>query len=212
MYLGIATGGYGLAFFMPQILYQLHWTAEKAQIMTIPVYCVGAFLSILAAFVSDFLKHRYGFIVLGFIIAIIGYMILLEQERGVSVPVQYMALFFVDAGCAIAQATVLVWTSNNLAGHYKRNVGAGIQITFGSLAGIIASNVFIASERPTFRTGYGVSMGFMALALAAATIFFAGISWENRKRDRGERDTRYDLPADEKDNLGDDHPAFRFVY
>ena len=212
MYLGIATGGYGLAFFMPTILYQLGWTAEKAQVMTIPVYCVGAVFAIAIAFLSDFFKHRYGFIVLGFLVAIIGYIILLAQKSGVSVPIQYMALFFVDTGCAIAQATVLVWTSNNLAGHYKRSVGAGIQISFGSLAGIIASNVFLSTERPTYQTGYGVSMGFMILALVAATTFFLGIYLENQRRHRGERNDRYSLPDDEKNNLGDDDPAFRFVY
>jgi hypothetical protein len=31
-------------------------------------------------------------------------------------------------------------------------------------------------------------------------------------RDQGRRDDRYDLPDDEKNNLGDDHPAFRFTY
>jgi hypothetical protein len=33
---------------------------------------------------------------------------------------------------------------------------------------------------------------------------------ENKKRDRGERD--YRLVGEDADNLGDDHPHFRFTY
>jgi hypothetical protein len=39
-----------------------------------------------------------------------------------------------------------------------------------------------------------------------------GLWWENRLRDRGKRDYRLRLPTDEAENLGDDHPSFRFTY
>lgn len=31
-------------------------------------------------------------------------------------------------------------------------------------------------------------------------------------REQGKRDHRLNLPDDEKTNLGDDHPSFRFTY
>jgi hypothetical protein len=34
--------------------------------------------------------------------------------------------------------------------------------------------------------------------------------WENKKRDRGERNGRLLLPKEQVENLGDDHPEFRF--
>jgi hypothetical protein len=35
---------------------------------------------------------------------------------------------------------------------------------------------------------------------------------ENKARERGERDHRYELPQEVRENLGDDHPSFRFTY
>jgi hypothetical protein len=39
-----------------------------------------------------------------------------------------------------------------------------------------------------------------------------GLKRENRKRGRGERDWRFSLPKEELENLGDDHPDYRFNY
>lgn len=44
----------------------------------------------------------------------------------------------------------------------------------------------------------------------ALTMFF-GIKAENRKRDRGGRDYRFTEEAADLDNMGDDHPHFRFT-
>ena len=211
MYLGIGTGGYGFAFFVPTILYQLGWTAQRAQVMSIPLYCTGAVITIIVAFISDLVKHRYGFVILGVLIATIGYGVLLAQ-KSVSIPGQYTALYLIAIGSDICQSILLVWTNNNLAGHYKRSVGAAVQLSIGNLSGIVGSNIFLANQRPGYKTGYGVSLGLIWTAAVAATVFFISIHLENKRRDRGERDNRFNLPEDEKDNLGDDDPRFRFVY
>lgn len=83
-------------------------------------------------------------------------------------------------------------------------------IGFGNAGGIVASNVFITSEAPSYPVGYGVSLGMMWLCAAACTVLFFGVRAENKRRNRGERDHRLDEP--EVDNLGDDHPHFRFTY
>jgi len=44
----------------------------------------------------------------------------------------------------------------------------------------------------------------------AAVTFYIGLKRENAKRDAGERDDRLQLP--DADNLGDDHPSFRFSF
>ena len=47
--------------------------------------------------------------------------------------------------------------------------------------------------------------------MLTATGFYFYLRWENAAREAGKRDYRYNLPADEVDNLGDDDPRFRFV-
>lgn len=42
---------------------------------------------------------------------------------------------------------------NNTVGHYKRGVGIGMQITFGTMGGIIASNAFQVQDAPRYLSG-----------------------------------------------------------
>lgn len=82
-------------------------------------------------------------------------------------------------------------------------------VGFGNLGGIVASNVFFTEEAPLYKTGYGVGLGFLWICGVGCVVLFLGVIWENGKRDRGERDWR--LQGEHVDNLGDDHPSFRFA-
>lgn len=83
-------------------------------------------------------------------------------------------------------------------------------VGFGNLGGITASNVFIGTEAPYYTTGYGVSLGMLWMCGICCVILFLGVRRENKRRARGERDWR--LGGADADNLGDDHPRFRFTY
>jgi len=211
MYLGVTNTGYSVSFFTPTILTQLGWTAVRAQVLSIPIYVVAAVVSLISAFLSDRLRHRYGFAMLGIFIATIGYIILLAQHT-VSVNVRYFAIYLIVSGGYITQPLTLVWLANNMGGHYKRSINAAMQIGFGNCAGIIASNIYITDQKPTYPVGYGVSLGLLWLCGISCTVFFIGLMVENKNRDRGKRDDRLTLPKEEVENLGDDHPTFRFAY
>lgn len=211
IYLGCVNNGYSGAFFTPTILKQLGWTSTEAQLYSIPIYALSALVAVATAFLSDRLRHRYAFCVFGVFVNSAGYAILLAQKH-VPVDARYVALYFTTVGGYITQPLTLVWLNNNLGGHYKRGIGAAMQIGLGNLGGIVASNIYITNQAPTFPVGFGTSLALSWLTALACTVFFVGFRWENRKRDKGERDYRYNLPKAEQDNLGDDHPRFRFVY
>lgn len=137
MYLGVVTTSYSGSFFTPTILRQLGWTAIRAQVMSIPIFIFATVCALTVAFLSDKIKHRFGFIVAGCLIASIGYIILLNMHS-VKVGVRYFALFTIVGGAYIAQPIALVWMSNNVAGHYKTGISAAMQVGFGNLGGIIA--------------------------------------------------------------------------
>ncbi|KAL9042358.1 MAG: hypothetical protein Q9214_003806 [Letrouitia sp. 1 TL-2023] len=210
MYFGVVNTGYGTSFFTPTILKQLGWTAIRAQLLSIPIYITASIATLIAAFCSDHLRHRYAFTMMGICLATVGYVLLLAQT---SVPVvaRYIAVYLITVGGYITQPVCLAWLNNNLGGHYKRSIGTAMQIGFGNLGGIVASNIFVMSQAPTFPLGFGVSLGLLWLCGLASTAVFIGLWIENRRRDRGERDHRYNLPPSELENLGDDHPRFRFV-
>lgn len=211
MYLAIVNTGYSVTFFAPTILKELGWTSLRAQVLTIPVYSVAFIATLTVAVFTDRIRHRYGFAMFGILLATIGYAILLAQKN-LPVGSRYLALFFISSGANITQPVVLVWLNNNMGGHYKRSIAAAMQVGFGNCGGIIASNIYITAEAPTYPVGFGVSLALIWVCGLACTTFLFGLRRENKKRDRGERDDRYNLPQEELENLGDDHPAFRFAY
>jgi len=103
----------------------------------------------------------------------------------------------------------LAWLANNVSGHYKRSVSSAFQVGFGNLGGIVASNIYFSTDAPLYHVGYGVSLALLWLCGAACMVLFFGAIRENKKRDRGERDHRLTEP--DIDNMGDDHPSWRFT-
>lgn len=214
--MGIGITGYSTTFFMPTILKEFGWTAESAQVHTIPVYVVSGAGMLLAAWASDRLHHRYGFIMLGALLSTIGYGVLLSQQQHyatLSSSTKYGAVFLAALGGYIGTPIALAWLANNLSGHWKRAFGSGIQITVGNVVGIIASNIFVEHEAPTYRTGYGVALGLTWFGALTATVLALLLWRENRLRRDGKRDGRIatGTPKEEIDNMGDYHPAFRFT-
>jgi hypothetical protein len=206
--IGIVNTGYAGSFFIPTIIRELGYTSSMAQIRSIPIFIVATITAIIAAYLTDRLRHRYWFCISGLAIASIGYIMLLAQSH-LSAGVKYFALFLIVPGGYITQPIVLVWMSNLVSGHYKRSVSSAMQVGFGNIGGIVASNVFLGSEAPRYRTGYGVSLGMLWICGLACTGLVFLVKRENKMRERGERDWR--LNEVDADNLGDDHPAFRLT-
>ena len=102
--------------------------------------------------------------------------------------------------------------ANNVSGKYKTAIATGLQIGLGGSGGIITSLIFPATDAPLYKTGFAVCLALLVMAAVLLGVFVLGLAVENRKRNRGERDYRLGLPAEEVGNLGDDHPGFRFVY
>jgi len=216
MYMGVTVSGYSTAFFIPTILNEFGYTSSASQLLTIPIYAVCTVVTLLTAWLSDRLRHRYIFTIGGVFIATIGYILLLAQGQpkgpgALSIGVRYLAVFFITTGTYITQPLTIVWLSNNMGGHYKRAFGSAIQIGVGNIGGIIGSTIYLQNESPRFHTGYSVGLGMMWLCGVMCTVFWVHLMRENRRRERGERDGRLRLPKEVVENLGDDHPEFRFT-
>lgn len=209
IYFSITISGYSTALFIPTILSEFGYSASQAQVHSIPVWIVAAVVTISVGFVSDRMQHRYGFVLFGCIMASVGYIVLLCQG-GLTIGAKYTVVFIVNAGVYIVQPITIVWLANNMGGHYKRAFGSAIQISFGNIGGIVASNIFVTNQAPRSKTGYAVTLAFMIVCAMLSTAFLLLLDRENKKRDRGERNSRLELPREELDNIGDDHPDFRF--
>jgi fucose permease len=207
-YFGIVNTGYAGSFFIPTIVKELGYSSAAAQVRSIPIFVVATVTAVITAWLTDRVRHRYYFCMVGLFIAAVGYILLLAQHN-LSAGVKYFALFLIVPGGYITQPITLVWLSNLMSGHYKRSVSSAMQVGIGNIGGIVASNVFLESERPTYPTGYGVSLGLLGICGIACTVLYWFVQVENKKRERGERD--YRLQKEDWDNLGDDHPGFRLA-
>ncbi|KAH9807329.1 MFS general substrate transporter [Teratosphaeria destructans] len=213
MYFSVINSTYSTAFFSPSILQSdMGYTAVKAQLMSFPPYALAAVGCLSFNMLSDRLRHRYGFIIGGVLIGTIGYAILLAQKEYPNMPVgaKYFALILLVSAPQIVQPLTVAWMMNNVSGHHKRAFASACQIGFGSAGGIVASNIYFSTDAPYFRVGYAVSLVLLLLNGLLATFLYFALRRENKARADGKRD--YLVDGQTTDNLGDDHPDFRFVY
>lgn len=101
------------------------------------------------------------------------------------------------------------WASNNLAPHYVRAVGIGMVISIANCSAFIGTFIYLQRDAPRYVLGHSVSLGALVITIVLSAAQCVYLGWENKKRDRGERDDRL-LQAD-ADRLGHQHPSFRFT-
>lgn len=213
IYIGTICSTYAINLFSPTIVKQLNptYTGRHVQALCIPIFLVSAVATLVSAVGSDRLRHRYAFAMTGYAITLIG-LIMFFCQKSLSPGALYAALYLVSIGTYTTLP--LVWTMcvNNVSGYYKTSIASGLCVGFGNAGGIIASCIFVSTEAPYYWTGFRVDFACTVVAAALTTGLLVGLRAENSKRDKGGRDYRFNLPAEEVENLGDDHPNFRFVY
>ena len=208
MNLGVTENANSLANFQPTILKGLGYTATQAQVHSIPVYIVGAVFSVVFAYMSEHLQRRYYFYILGWAVLASG--LIVEIVHPESPKVRYMGMFFIACGCYLAMPISIIWVSINTASGYKRAVAIAAIINFGTAGAFVSSNVFMFKESPRFHTGFSTGLGLACMGALAATITWFGCKWENKRRDQKRIELPDNLGAGFED-LGDEHPDFRFA-
>ncbi|KAL8819372.1 MAG: hypothetical protein Q9223_002186 [Gallowayella weberi] len=197
---------YSYSLFLPSIISNLGYDSVKAQLFTVPPNMVGFFAVILCTFISDKIRRR-GPIMIGCCsIAIVGYIMLLIETSPL---VHYGGTFLVAAGVFPSPPAVMGWLANNLAPHYVRATGTGLQLAIANTSAFIATFTYLERDKPRYTTGHSINLGMLALSLVLSTTNILYVKWENRKRERGARD--YRLTEGDEGMLGYRHPSFRYT-
>lgn len=102
--------------------------------------------------------------------------------------------------------------NNNILGKKKRGIASAVVLGVGNCGSILGANVYLSSEAPNYVTGYSVSFASIILAQICAVAYFLYLRYENKARADGRRDHLRNLPQNEQDDLGDQHPSYRYVY
>ncbi|KFY44871.1 hypothetical protein V494_01269 [Pseudogymnoascus sp. VKM F-4513 (FW-928)] len=202
---------YSINLFAPTIVKQFDPDASvrHIQALVIPIFIASAAATLAVSYASDKLKHRYGFAMFGWLLTLIGLVIMINQ-RSVSVKARYAALYLISIGGYISVPQLWTLLVNNCSGSYKIAFAVGFEMGLGNMGGIISSLTFQGSQGPFYDMGYRVNLGLVCAAMVLATGYVGGMWWENKQRDQGKRN--HLLEGEEKDNLGDDHPLFRYGF
>jgi hypothetical protein len=82
-------------------------------------------------------------------------------------------------------------------------------ISIANCSAFIGTFIYLQSDSPKYVLGHAVSLGALVLTVILAGGQVMYLHWENKKRDRGERDDR--LGQGNEGNLGHRHPNFRYT-
>jgi hypothetical protein len=135
-YFAILSGLYSFGLFLPSIIFGLGYAANEAQLWTVIPYAVAAILTVGVAFVSDRLKKRGMVMLVTLPLAIVGYAVIANVDENAN-HVKFGMTFLMATGLYASVPPILVWCSNNSAGHYKRASTLGVQLMIANCGGFV---------------------------------------------------------------------------
>lgn len=115
--------------FSPTILSQLGYTGNRANVMLIPIYLIGAFIMVLSGWVAGRLNNRLGVIAFGAAMSIIGWAIQRAQVQ--PAVVRYFGIYMIYWGANIQMPICVAWFHSNVISRPEKAVGMAIIAGFG---------------------------------------------------------------------------------
>ncbi|KAK2808511.1 hypothetical protein FQN50_004720 [Emmonsiellopsis sp. PD_5] len=202
---------YTLSLFLPSIIKDLGYSAAQAQLMSVPPYAVAFVLTISTAIFSERLHRRAPFIVGSSCLAIIGYIILLSQNRA---GVSYFGTILAAGGIYPATAIVLAWPANNVSGQTKRATANAMQISIGNLGAVLGTQLYRTETSPRYFLGHSFALGYLIANTIVVTILWRVLKRANEKkvveRENQNLGVLGEVGDAEGDFLGDEDPRWVF--
>jgi nitrate/nitrite transporter NarK len=159
-YFAILAGLYSFGLFLPTIINNLKFAHDpnQAQLWTVIPYAVAAVFTVITAIVSDRMALRGVIMLFTLPVCIIGYAVISVSHNP---KVQYGMTFMMATGLYSSVPCVLVWNSNNSAGHYKRATTSALQLAIANSGGFVASFIYTQKEAPQFHKSHTIILGLL---------------------------------------------------
>lgn len=171
-------------------------------------------MCIVFSIVADKVRARAHVLTAAFTLALVGYAVVIATAGKSNVTgVTLFGVFLTAAGLYSATPPMMAWVANIFEGEVKRGIALSIVPTIGQFGGIIGSNIYLSRERPFYRTGFGVSMGFVTVCgIITTNVMRFALSRINKNRDRmTEEEIRASYTDEQLRELGDKSPLFRYA-
>lgn len=175
----------GVALFMPQIIERLGFTTVKTNLYTVAPNVTGAVMLLVLAFSSDAARLRSPFIVLGFLLTFIGFIVYAaidDVQR--QLHVAYFATFMMTWGTSAPSVLLSTWYNNNIAHEGRRVLLTSIGVPLANLMGLVSSNVFRQQDKPKYEPALITVACFGAVGATLAGLLGLFMFLDNKRRDR----------------------------
>ncbi|KAB8228233.1 putative MFS transporter [Aspergillus alliaceus] len=202
-YFAILSGLYSFGLFLPTIIDDSGFATDPnaVQLWTVIPYAVAAVVTVLVAFISDCLHLRGTIMLFTLPIAIVGYGAIANIQ---SAKVKYGMTFLMATGMYSSVPCILVWNSNNSAGHYKRATTSAMQLTIANCGGFLATFNYPNKDRPQYHRGHTIILGLLVFAWFMVSLNVLYCAKVNRDKKKGKY-ARYVGYNDDRD------PAFKLM-
>lgn len=117
MFMCLATGIYGYAYFMVVILRGMGYTPDRVFLLSAPPAVASVPVSILVSWVADRTQLRAPYVAFMAIVCTIGYVLIAYTHTN---GVRYFGCFLGMAGANGSLPAVLAWQANNIRGQSTR--------------------------------------------------------------------------------------------
>ncbi|KAK3682926.1 high-affinity nicotinic acid transporter [Podospora appendiculata] len=171
---------YSFSLFLPTIIKNMGYTANNAQLMSVPPYVCACFFTVTASWVADRHRQRGVFLLAFQLVAMAGFSMLVATGNP---SVQYAGTVLAAIGIYPQIPLGLAWNSGNIGGSLKRGTGIAMQVMGGNCGGIVASYVYLTRDSPRFVKGHSILIGFVGIAFVLTLFMTTWCRWENARRD-----------------------------
>ncbi|KAK6357634.1 hypothetical protein TWF718_001942 [Orbilia javanica] len=224
IYGGAAGPLFAFSLFLPSIIADMGtYSPTTAQLLTIPPYVVGCIATLIVALIADRTAQRGLCSIFTCLFAILGFFLLLF---GKNVAMKYTGTFLAAIGIYPCIPNAVAWSSNNIIDPGKRGLSLGFVIGLGNLAGVVNCFVYRQKDKPDYKMGHGVVLGFLiVLLLGGSCLQHFLLVRENQKKrehlayiaDREKNGTQEELKKIEEEDKkrredGNEDSDDNFVY
>ncbi|EEH17271.2 hypothetical protein PABG_07358 [Paracoccidioides brasiliensis Pb03] len=183
LFMCMAIGVYGYAYFSPVILQGLGYSTGKVFLLLAPPALVSVPVAIIVSYFADKTRMRAPFIAALAVMCTVGYILIAYTKQN---GVKYFGVFLGIAGANGSLPAILAWQANNIRGQSTRAVASGLQVAFGAIGGIYASLTFMEKEAPSYPSGLWAGVAAQLFIVVACVFMTAFHYIQNKKADRGE--------------------------
>ena len=172
-----------VTLFLPQIVARLGYSTVKTNLYTVAPNISGAIVLLILAFASDFTRLRSPFIVLGFLLTFIGFIIYATVNITTELQVAYFACFMMTWGTSAPSVLLSTWYNNNIAHEGRRVVLTSVGVPLANLMGVVSSNIFRNQDAPKYLPALATTAAFGVFGALTAGCLGVFMVIDNRRRD-----------------------------